>query len=146
MLPGVLLVIPPRVLEGGKLIVVQILWRCRFIMKRNILLLTAVVLAAVMLSGCILPFMGIKVSYDLTAVEGVFKEAKLVEKVKKSAKFEPEFEFADATDTREFEAVVMAGETKIESTIEALTDKKGIKVAIPDVGKKDIKITITIKP
>lgn len=115
-------------------------------MKRNILLLTAVVLAAVMMTGCILPFMGIKVEYDLTAVEEVFKDEKRVEKVKKSSKFEPEFEFADETETRNFDAVVTAGEEEIESTVEVLEgDKKGIKVAIPNVGKKDIKITITEK-
>lgn len=116
-------------------------------MKRNILLLTAVVLAAVLMTGCILPFMGIKVSYDLE--KDVFKEDKLVTKVKKGDLFEPEFKFAkdDAEyDKGDFEVTVVAGETEFEDliieNIEVGEKVVGIKVLIKDVGKKDIKISV----
>lgn len=123
-------------------------------MKRNILLLTAVVLAAVMLTGCILPFMGIKVSYDLP--EGVFTEDKLVKKVKKGSIFEPELKFADLEEAytfADFDVVVTAGEKgldimelgNLEEGAEGEEEVVGIKFTIKDVGKKDIKITVTLK-
>ena len=119
-------------------------------MKRNILLLTAVVLAAVMLTGCILPFMGIKVSYDLE--EEIFTDAKLTTKVKKGSLFEPEFLFAEDVEDLTFESfdiAVLAGETEVEfEAADVLNEEEaviGIEISIPDVGKKDIKITVTLK-
>lgn len=67
-------------------------------MKRNLVLLTAVVLAAVLLSGCTLwPFGQLKVSY---AVHEELKDdfeanAKNPAKVKKEAKFDVKFEYAE---------------------------------------------------
>ncbi|HHT67940.1 MAG TPA: hypothetical protein GXZ85_01630, partial [Firmicutes bacterium] len=83
-------------------------------MKRNLILLTAVVLAAVLLSGCILPFMGIKVTYDLP--KDVFDDTKLVKKVRKNkeAILELLFKEEDAVYAAEaFKVTVVAGETTI---------------------------------
>lgn len=115
-------------------------------MKRNLILLTAVVLAAVLLSGCILPFMGIKVTYDLP--EDVFDETKLVEKVRKNkeAILELLFKEEDAEyEKGDFEVTVAAGETTIEEvTHELLKDEDGIEIVIENVGKKDIKVTVEL--
>ena len=67
-------------------------------MKRNLVLLTAVVLAAVLLSGCALwPFGQLKVSYvlDETIAADFVKEHKNPAKVKKEAKFDVKFEYAE---------------------------------------------------
>lgn len=116
-------------------------------MKRNLILLTAVVLAAVLLSGCILPFMGIKVTYELP--EDVFDDTKLVKKVRKNkeAILELLFKEEDADYAAEaFKVTVAAGETTIaKDTHDLLKDKDGIEIVIENVGKKDIKVTVELE-
>lgn len=62
-------------------------------MRRNLLLLTAVVLAAVMLSGCVVWPFGVTVDYKLE--KEVFEKHQNPSRVKKNSAFTAEFFFAE---------------------------------------------------
>jgi len=116
--------------------------------KRNLVLLTAVVLAAVVLSGCVMWPFGISVTYDLE--KDMFEAHKNEKRIKKEVKFEPEFIFAEEASEEDIEQLVVsvtAGKNAIEFTTEDVVDEDeviGIKVAIPNVGKENITISIKL--
>lgn len=118
-------------------------------MKRNILLLTAVVLAAVMLSGCILPFMGIKVNFTEPKngeEKVVLKATDLAKRYKKGAAIEINFEF---TGDRVAEEFTFEFESEDEATdlqatfVPAEGDKLGGYKVEGKLGKKDVTIKLT---
>lgn len=111
-------------------------------MKRNVLLLTAVVLAAVMLSGCLLlPWTWGKVKVEFVAPKNeagkVLLEAKNLDKYyKKDATIEAKFDFTADRVAEEFDFTI---EPATESlTIEAT--ETGYKT-VGKVGDKNLKIT-----
>lgn len=119
-------------------------------MKRNLMLLTAVVLVAVMLSGCALwPFGKIVVDVELPKNDDgeVLLEVKDLAKkgkYKKEAALELNFETTDEYDGEEFVVSFTAKKddkpdipTKLEKT------DKGYKLE-GKVGKKDLTIKITV--
>ena len=123
-------------------------------MKRNLLLLTAVVLAAVMLSGCVVWPFGVTVNYELE--DGVFKAHKNETRIKKDAlDFVVTFEFAKEDETRTFEdfeiKVTDKNNKDIEKTpanltkeVEETEEVIGIEVTIPVVGKENFTISIKL--
>lgn len=118
-------------------------------MKRNLILLTAVVLAAVLLSGCVIWPFGVAVEYDLEPE--VFAAHKNEKRVSKNAKFEPEFMYAEEADEdviAELDVSVMAGTKEIEFQKEEIKNEDeevtGIKVIIPSVGTKKFTISIRV--
>jgi len=117
--------------------------------KRNLILLTAVVLAAVLLSGCVIWPFGVAVEYDLEPE--VFAAHKNEKRVSKNAKFEPEFMYAEEADEdviAELDGSVMAGTKEIEFETEDIKNEDeeviGIKVIIPSVGTKKFTISIRV--
>ncbi len=114
-------------------------------MKRRILLLTAVVMIAVMLSGCVIPYLtGIKVEYDL---DPAF-EAKQAEWVRRGAILTVELEYkeeASIIPVDELE-ISIKPEVEFDKPEEVMNEEEdkvvGIKFEIPNVGKKPLKVTV----
>jgi len=117
-------------------------------MRRNLVLLTAVVLAAVLLSGCVIWPFGIAVKYDLE--KDVFVTQKNERISKDTLNFERKLKFKETDEeynAASFELKVTDKDNKavekpkLEDIVE--DDKvTGVKVTIPAVGKKDITISI----
>ena len=118
-------------------------------MRRNLVLLTAVVLAAVLLSGCVIWPFGIAVKYDLE--KDVFVTQKNERISKDTLNFERKLKFkeADKYDKDDFKIVVTDKDNKAveKPKLEDIVEdgkKTGVKVTIPAVGKKDITISIKL--
>lgn len=117
-------------------------------MKRNLLMLTAIALVAVLLAGCSLwPFGTVKVEFEFAdGLESVFQPDEAnKDKAQKKAKYEAKFYFVEGqyVDVDELELTVEPN--TVEATIEPLKEDErvvGFKVIIPEPGKKDIKVTI----
>jgi len=112
-------------------------------MKRRILLLTAVVMIAVMLSGCVIPYItGIKVEYDL---DDAFK-TKRTEWVRRGAMLTVELEYEAEAYLIELEDLKISIKPELEyEDLDTVTEEDktvGVKFVIPDVGKKNLKITV----
>lgn len=124
-------------------------------MKRNLLMLTAIALVAVLLAGCSLwPFGTVKVKFEFAeGLEDVFEPDEAnKDKAQKKAKYEAKFYFVEGkekeVDVDELELTVEPD--TVEAKIEPLKKDEdetvvGFKVIIPEPGKKDIKVTIGLK-
>lgn len=118
-------------------------------MRRNLVLLTAVVLAAVLLSGCVIWPFGIAVKYELD--KDVFVTQKNERIAKDTVKFERELKLKETEEVYikesfEFEATDKDNKPVPEADYEVVTKdgKQTVKVTIPAVGKKDITISIKL--
>ncbi|HKM43150.1 MAG TPA: hypothetical protein VJZ70_04070 [Limnochordia bacterium] len=110
-------------------------------MKRNLLLLTAVVLAAVIMSGCVMWPFGVAVEYDVD--KEIIAKHDGPKRVSKEGILEVNFTFAEDADAVELDKSVKAGTkefTDDEAKFEVLEDVLTLK--IPNVGKEKIKITV----
>lgn len=121
-------------------------------MRRRILLLTAVVMTAVMLSGCVIPFLnGIRVSYKYP--DGVFKNTvkyqwiKRNDPVKLELKFDKDEEELDAEDFAIETDRKLDKEPKIENLVENDDDEGkviGIVVLIDDIGRRSVTVKVIL--
>ena len=110
-------------------------------MKRNLVLLTAVVLAAIVLSGCVMWPFGIAVNYNVD--KEIIAKHDGPTRVKKEGILEIEFTFAEEANKEDLTMEVKAG-TKTFSDTEAkfTVSEDVISLEIPNVGKNNITITI----
>ncbi len=112
-------------------------------MRRNLVLLTAVVLAAVLLSGCVIWPFGIAVKYELD--KEVVAKHDGPKRVKKEGILEVEFTLVEDVDALSLVTSVKAGDTEFdedEADFKPSDDGKALLLEIPNVGKKDITITV----
>lgn len=112
-------------------------------MRRNLVLLTAVVLAAVLLSGCVIWPFGIAVKYDVD--KEIIAKHDGPKRVKKEGILEVEFTYAEDADKTGLVKTVKAGDkvfTTEEAKFEDSEDGKVLLLEIPNVGKKEITITV----
>jgi len=120
--------------------------------KRNLVLLTAVVLAAVILSGCVIWPFGVAVTYELE--EDVFAAHKNPGRISKNAvDFVAEFTFKAADETRSWEDFAITAVDKDKKDLKPVATelmkedtKVGIKVTIAAAGSKDFTIAIKNPP
>ncbi len=120
-------------------------------MKRNLMLLTAVVLVAVMLSGCALwPFgKTVKITVELPkneAGEALLEVTNLADKGKydKEAAFELKFKTTDKYDAEDFDVEAVAKKGDVVDVPKVLAaDGEGYKLE-GKTGKKALTIKITV--
>ncbi len=125
-------------------------------MKRNLLLLTAVVLAAVMLSGCVVWPFGVTVNYELE--DGAFAKHDGPKRVKKESLLEVNFTYEKETEVELDKLVVAVTAGKVEFEIGEDFEVKplvegegeeattlGMTVSIPNVGKENFTISIKVQ-
>ena len=120
-------------------------------MKRNLFLLTAVVLVAVMLTGCItLPFTTVKVKFEEPKNEAdkvLLKATDLAKNYKKGTSIEINFEFTEDRVDEEFEFEFVSDDKNTELTYEEVApegDSLGGYQVTGTVGKKDVTIKVTL--
>lgn len=128
-------------------------------MKRNLLLLTAVVLTAVLLAGCTLPIIGNAVKIEVVNAKNedgkvLIQATDLAKEYKKEAAFEITFEYTEDWDGEEIEFSYKPTDTEaLEEELEPIKENEeeeieafrgGFKVT-GKTAKKKITITTSVK-
>lgn len=132
-------------------ITLPILLEVREEVRRNLLVLTGIFLLAVLLAGCeLMPIVsGINVTYDIDA--NVFGKHSYPKQLRKNAMFEGVFWFLETQRGRTVDDFLITVDdgtlhgVEFEARNVAGTDFEGIYLQIPDVGTRDITITIKLR-